>query len=155
MRGNVTQILTRVYNKLLWGILLCTHYWENARYGEGQNICWWLKVFILVARILRFFLTSLESWFSDCKQGTSLDDVDINLVLNGTTTKLLFKLVAYISLVLKVAFWLAWQLLVTFGHTKETGREVIKALLPRWHRKISTLTTFSYIFLLLHSLLFS
>ena len=107
----------------------------------------------VVARILRFF--SDISWFSDCKQGTSLDDVDINLVLNGTTTKLLFKLVAYISLVLKVAFWLAWQLLVTFGHTKETGREVIKALLPRWHRKISTLTTFSYIFLLLHSLLFS
>ena len=103
-------------------------------------------MFILVARILRFF--SDISWFSDCKQGTSLDDVDINLVLNGTTTKLLFKLVAYISLVLKVAFWLAWQLLVTFGHTKETGREVIKALLPRWHRKISTFTTFSYIFLL-------
>ena len=47
--------------------------------------------YLLMTQSVHFGSQDIEifsevSWFSDCKQGTSLDDVDINLVLNGTTT---------------------------------------------------------------------
>ena len=67
------------------------HFCRDSQRTLGDSALYSRPKYLLMTQGVHFGSQDIEifsdvSWFSDCKQGTSLDDVDINLVLNGTTT---------------------------------------------------------------------